>query len=78
MSADKELLKELLDGNVIAVISKDGDVVFLMDEEDMIENDKQAEMFTRFYLCTEPSFVLKIVLKIEGLLSYLSSFFTKD
>lgn len=73
MSMDKQLLKDLLDGNVVAVIHESGDVTFLMDDETMLENPDQAKMFSRFYLVINPSWVLRSILAIEGFFTYAST-----
>jgi hypothetical protein len=73
MSMDKQLLKDLLDGNVVAVIHESGDVTFLMDEETMLDNPDQSRMFSRFYLVSNPSWVLRAVLSVEAFFTYAST-----
>jgi hypothetical protein len=75
---EPELLDELLQGNVVVVVHEDGDVSVLMNEKKVAQNPKQLEMSMRMMLCSDPSFMLKSVLLIEGFFHYLWGFFSKN
>lgn len=71
---DPDLLDTVLEGNILIVISEEGEVTFIMNDERVLNNPKQATQFTRLYLCLEePSYVLRAVLFLEVSFVYLST-----
>lgn len=60
--------------DIIIILHEDGDTTFIYNEEHEI-TDEQLDLFVRFYLCTNPSIMLRIFLIIEKALTSIEAFF---
>lgn len=74
------LINELIGENIIVVLHQNGMTV-MMDEDIEERTKEQMRMFSRLYVATKPSFVLRFFLILEiGMLvvwEYLEDFYTK-
>ena len=68
---DPDLLDTILDGNIVVIISEEGETTFILNEEKILDNPKQAKQFARLYICLEePSWVLRSVIALETFFLY--------
>jgi hypothetical protein len=61
---DENISKE----DIIIVVHKDGDTTFIFSEDNEASVE-QMKLFTRIYLCVDPSFMMLIFLYIESILT---------
>lgn len=59
-----ELLQELIEDNIIIVIHRNG-VSIMMDEDQEERTVEQMRLFSRLYVASRPSFVLRFFLIAE-------------
>jgi hypothetical protein len=61
---DQDFNKE----DIIIVVHKDGDTTFIFSEDNEASVE-QMKLFTRIYLCVDPSFMMLIFLYFESILT---------
>lgn len=61
---DQDFNKE----DIIIVVHKDGDTTFIFSEDNEA-SVQQMKLFTRIYLCVDPSFMMLIFLYFESILT---------
>jgi len=64
---DKESFSE---EDIVIIVHKDGDTTFIFSE-DHEASVEQMKLFTRIYLCVDPSFMMLIFLYFESVLTML-------
>jgi hypothetical protein len=58
------LLKDLVEDNIIIVIHRNGMSIMMNDDEED-RSDEQLKLFSRLYVASNPSFVLRLFLILE-------------
>ncbi len=67
VEVELNLLQELIGENIIIILHQNG-MSIMMDEDLEERSQEQMKLFTRMYVASKPSFVLRIVLIIEALM----------
>jgi len=70
---DSNLIEELIGDNIIFILHENG-VTIMMDEELEDRSIEQMKMFSRLFVATRPSFVLRFFLFLEVILFTISDY----
>jgi len=70
---DSNLIEELLGANILFILHENG-VTIMMDEELEDRSIEQMKMFSRLFVATRPSFVLRFFLFLEVIFFTISDY----
>tara|TARA_B100000902_G_C26835722_1_gene680917 strand:- start:15 stop:281 length:267 start_codon:yes stop_codon:yes gene_type:complete len=68
----KEEVPNFKETDIVIILHADGETTFIFNEEEKA-SPEQMKVFMRFFICLDPSFVLKVFLLLEGLFELIEA-----